>query len=272
MYNQNESKVGCNSPTGGVLVLISRTKVSPQLPSNFKAGLTRLDSVADGKVRMRGVIIFMSEITKDSPKTSNEMRKIMIRKIAAAAILTALAVVLMYLEFPLPFMPAFLQFDFSEVPVLIGSFCLGPVYGIIIELLKNLIHLPGSHTAGIGEMSNFITGSIYVFTAGYLYTKKRTRSGAIAAMLTATVVLALFAIPFNYFVTLPLYGKVLHFSTEAIVGMCNAANSLITNKWGVIMWAFVPFNFFKGFVVAFITFWIYKPISKLIHDTYRKTH
>lgn len=198
-------------------------------------------------------------------------RKKMIRRITAAAIMTALAVVLMYLEIPLPFMPPFLKFDFSEVPVLIGSFALGPVYGIIIELLKNLIHLPATGTQGIGEFSNFITGSIYVFTAGMLYKKNRSRKGAIIGMLTATLALALVAIPFNYFVTLPLYGSVLNFSTEAIVGMSAAVNPLIKTKMSLILWGFVPFNLFKGIVVAFITFWVYKPISKLINDTYKKT-
>ena len=208
-------------------------------------------------------------ISAPKGKTS---RKILIRRIACAAIMTALAVVLMYLEIPLPLMPPFLKFDFSEVPVLVASFALGPVYGIIVELLKNLIHLPATGTAGIGEMSNFITGSIYVFTAGYLYTKHRTRKGAVISMLIATAVLGLIACPFNYFITLPLYGSVLNFSTEAIVGMSNAVNPLIDSKIDLILWGFLPFNLFKGLIVAFITFWVYKPISKLINKTYKETH
>lgn len=193
------------------------------------------------------------------------------RKITAAAIFTALAVVLMYLEIPLPLMPPFLKFDFSEVPVLVGSFALGPVYGIVIELLKNLIHLPVTGTMGIGEVSNFITGSIYVFTAGMVYQRLRSRKGAVIGMLVATLLLALVAAPFNYFVTLPLYGSVLNFSTEAIVGMSAKMNPAITSKETLIVLAFVPFNLFKGLVVALITFFIYKPISKLINKTYEET-
>ena len=93
-------------------------------------------------------LFFMSEITKDSVTRS----RVNARKIAVTAIFTAMAVVLMYLEFSLPFVPPFLKFDFSELPVLIGSFALGPVYGIVIELLKNLIHLPVTATAGIGSI------------------------------------------------------------------------------------------------------------------------
>lgn len=192
-------------------------------------------------------------------------------KIAITGIFTAMAVVLMYLEFNLPFMPGFLKFDFSELPVLIGSFALGPVYGIVIELLKNLIHLPATATSGIGELSNFITGSIYVFTAGLFYEKHRTRKGAILAMLLATLALAIFAVPFNFFFTLPLYGSVAGYPMEAILSMSTAVNPLITDKLSLVLWAFLPFNLFKGLVIGFLTFWVYKPISKMINSTYAKT-
>lgn len=208
----------------------------------------------------------MSDLTKDSKNN-----RVTARKIACTAIFSAMAVVLMYLEVALPFMPPFLKFDFSELPVLVGSFSLGPIYGIIIELLKNLIHLPATATAGIGEVSNFITGSLFVYTAGAIYEKRRTRKGAIVAMLVATSVLGLIAVPFNYFVTIPLYGSVLGFPLEAIIGMCQAVNPLITSKLSLILLGFLPFNLFKGLVVSFITFWIYKPISRLINSTYKKT-
>jgi len=211
----------------------------------------------------------MSEI---STKSAVSTRRAVITKITCTAVMTALAVVLMYLEIPLPFMPPFLKFDFSEVPVLVGSFALGPVYGVIIELLKNLIHLPATGTMGIGEASNFLTGSIYVFTAGSIYKKLRTRKGAVISMAVATLALAVIACPLNFFVTLPLYGSVLNFSTEAIIGMSNAVNPLITSKMNLILWGFLPFNLFKGIVVSFITFWVYKPISNLISKIYNKTH
>ena len=209
----------------------------------------------------------MSEISTTTVST----RRVMITKITCTAIMTALAVVLMYLEIPLPFMPPFLKFDFSEVPVLIGSFALGPIYGVVIELLKNLIHLPATGTMGIGEASNFLTGSIYVFTAGSVYKKIKTRKGAVISILVATLALAVIACPLNFFVTLPLYGKVLNFPTEAIVAMSNAVNPLITTKNSLILWGFLPFNLFKGTVVSFITFWVYKPISNLINRIANQT-
>lgn len=191
----------------------------------------------------------------------------MIRRITVTAILTAMAFVLMYLEVPLPFMPPFLKFDFSEVPVLVGAFALGPVWGIVIELLKNLIHLPFTSTMGIGELSNFITGSLFVGFSGLVYLKLHTRKGAALAMAVGTLALAVIAVPVNAFITLPLYGSVMGFSTDAIIGMSAAVNPLIKSKWTLLCFAFVPFNLFKGIVVSAITFFIYKPVSKLIHQT-----
>ena len=211
----------------------------------------------------------MSEI---STKTNASSRKAMITKLTSTAILSAMAVLLMYLEFNLPFMPGFLKFDFSELPVLVGAYALGPGYGVLIELLKNLIHLPATGTAGIGEASNFLTGSIFVFTAGSVYMKNRTRKGAIISMAVATLALALIACPLNYFVTLPLYGSVLGFPMEAIIGMTAPVNPMVTSKTSLIFWVFLPFNLFKGLVISFLTFWVYKPISNIIHRVYSKTH
>ena len=203
---------------------------------------------------------------------SRAARKIMIRRIAACGILTAMAVLLMYLEVPLPFMPVFLKFDFAELPVLIGTFALGPVWGIVIELLKNLIHLPVTQTMGIGELSNFITGVIYVGTAGLIYRKFRTKKGAAASMAIATLVLAAVSVPVNAFITLPLYGSMMNFPIEAIVGMSAEVNPLVKDKISLLLAVFVPFNLFKGIVVGLITFLVYKPISKLINKTYDETH
>ena len=183
-----------------------------------------------------------------------------------------MAVLLMYLEIPLPFMPVFLKFDFSELPVLIGTFALGPVWGIVIELLKNLIHLPVTQTQGIGELSNFITGVIYVGTAGLIYIRHRTKKGAAVSMAIATLALAAIAVPVNAFITLPLYGSVMGFPIEAIIGMSASANPLVKDKLSLLLAVFVPFNLFKGIVVGTITFFVYKPISKLIHKTYDETH
>ena len=214
----------------------------------------------------------MTETQLTVKADSKAARKIMIRRIAATAILTAMAVLLMYLEIPLPFMPVFLKFDFAELPALIGAFALGPVWAVVIELLKNLIHLPVTQTMGIGELSNFVTGVIYVVTAGLVYKKIRTRKGAAISMVVSTIALAVIAVPVNAFITLPLYASAMGFSTEAIIGMCTEVNPLVKDKLSLLLAVFVPFNLFKGIVVGLITFFVYKPISKLINKTYDETH
>ena len=214
----------------------------------------------------------MTETQVTVKADSRVERKIMIRRIAACAILTAMAVLLMYLEIPLPFMPVFLKFDFSELPVLIGAFALGPVWGVVIELLKNLIHLPVTQTMGIGELSNFIAGTIYVGTAGIIYRKFLTKKGAAISMVIATLALAIVSIPVNAFITRPLYGSMMGFPLEAIIGMSASANPLVKDKISLLLAVFVPFNLFKGIVVSVITFFVYKPISRLINKTYEKTH
>ena len=227
---------------------------------------------ADGKVRKKGSVFSMTETQVTIKADSKAARKIMIRRIAATAILTAMAVLLMYLEIPLPFMPVFLKFDFAELPALIGAFALGPVWAVVIELLKNLIHLPVTQTMGIGELSNFVTGVIYVVTAGLIYKMIRTRKGAAISMVASTIALAVIAIPVNAFITLPLYASAMGFSTEAIIGMCTEVNPLVKDKLSLLLAVFVPFNLFKGIVVGLITFFVYKPISKLINKTYDETH
>ena len=207
----------------------------------------------------------------DSNTIAGGSRRPLIVRITTTAIFTALAVALMFLEVPLPLMPPFLKFDFSEIPVLVGTFALGPVYGIIIELLKNLIHLPWTGTMAIGEMSNFITGSIFVGTAGFIYTRKRTRKGAVISMIIATLALAVIAVPVNAFINLPLYASVLGMSMESILGWTQTVNPAIDSELKLLLLGFVPFNLFKGIVVSAITFCVYKPISKLINSTYEKT-
>ena len=214
----------------------------------------------------------MSSVNAKSVSKKKAIRTAVITRLVVGAILTAMSVVLMYLEVSLTvlFIPPFLKFDFSEVPVLVGSFALGPFYAVIIELLKNLIHLPVSSTAGIGELSNFLVDSVFVFTAGFIYKRSKTRKTALIAMLIGTLALTVSAVPINWFINLPLYEKVLHFSTEAVVGMSNEVNPLVKDKLTLILWVFIPFNIFKGIVVSFITFWIYKPISNLITRTSEK--
>ena len=227
---------------------------------------------ADGKVRKKGSVFSMSETKVTVKADSHAARKMMLIRLAVCAILTSMAVTLMYFEFPLPFMPPFLKFDFSELPVLFGTFALGPLWGIVIELLKNLIHLPATATMGIGEFSNFLTGSIFVGTAGLVYRKMRTRPGVALSVVVGTLALAVIAVPVNAYITLPLYASAMGFSTEAIIDMCTSVNPLVKDKLSLLLAVFVPFNLIKGFGVGLWAFLIYLPLKRFVNMLYDKTH
>lgn len=208
----------------------------------------------------------VNEESNKSPISCREQNMSRTRRVAVGALMTAMATVLMYIEIPLPFMPSFLKYDLSEVPILIAAFAFGPLTAIVIELLKNLIMLAISNSSmGIGQLANFAAGVAFAGSAGLVYRYMKSRKGALISMLIGTLVLSVTTPLLNYYVFLELYARFMGFSTEAIVGMTQAVNSLVIDKRSLIFFAFVPFNLFKGLTVSLITFIVYKPISKKIH-------
>lgn len=189
-----------------------------------------------------------------------------VRMMAQMGMLSAIAVVLMLFEIPLPFAPSFYEIDFSEVPVLIGCFTMGPLAGAIIELLKILLNfaINGTATAGVGEVANFLIGCAFVIPAVVIYKKKRTRTGAIIGMVTGTLFMTFIGCFLNAFVLLPTYAKAFGMPIDALVGMGTAVNSHITSLTTFVIFAVAPFNLLKGFLVSLIVFLIYKKISPIL--------
>lgn len=189
-----------------------------------------------------------------------------VRMMAQMGMLSAIAVVLMLFEIPLPFAPSFYEIDFSEVPVLIGCFTMGPLAGAIIELLKILLNfaINGTATAGVGEVANFLIGCAFVIPAAVIYKKKRTRTGAIIGMVTGTLFMTFIGCFLNAFVLLPTYAKAFGMPIDALVGMGTAVNSRITSLTTFVIFAVAPFNLLKGFLVSLIVFLIYKKISPIL--------
>lgn len=199
-------------------------------------------------------------------KQQNKKRKSMIYKVALTGIMTALAEVLMLLEIPLPLMPGFLKYDFSDIPALFAGFACGPVAGIIVEFLKNLIHMPFTGTQYIGEVANFISGSIFVFTGAMIYWKMRSKKGVVLSLIFGTIALTIATCFVNYFFSLPLYEKVMGFPMPAIIDMCDKANTVVSikTKLDVILMTFVPFNIFKGVTVSLVAFLCYLPLHSFL--------
>ena len=203
--------------------------------------------------------------TTDVMTNQNVKNKNKIRMMAQIGMLSAIAVVLMLFEIPLPFAPSFYEIDFSEVPVLIGSFAMGPLAGAAIELVKILLNfaINVTTTAGVGELANFLIGCEMVVPAALIYKKKHTRTGAIVGMVTGTLFMAFVGCFLNAFVLLPTYAKAFGMPIDALVGMGTAVNSHITSLTTFVIFAVAPFNLLKGFLVSLIVFLIYKKISPI---------
>lgn len=198
--------------------------------------------------------------------TTNNQKKLNTRVIAQIGMLGAIAVVLMLFEIPLPFAPSFYEIDFSEVPVLIGCFSMGPMAGTLIELIKIILNLciNGSVTAGVGEAANFVIGCALVLPAAFVYKKRKTKKGAIVGLVTGTLFMTIFGCFINAYVMLPTYAKAFGMPIEALVEMGTAVNANITDLLTFVMFAVAPFNLLKGVLVSIIVLLIYKKISPIL--------
>lgn len=197
---------------------------------------------------------------KEPSGAANRFR---VRRMVQMGMLAAISVVLMLFEIPLPFAPAFYEIDFSEVPVMIGCFAMGPLAGAVIEMLKVLLNLAinGTVTAGVGEFANFMVGCALVIPAAVIYQRKRTKVGAVVGMSAGTVFMAVTGCFLNAFVLLPAYAKAFGMPIDALVEMGSAVNSHITSLASFVIFAVAPFNLLKGFLVSLIVLLIYKKIS-----------
>ena len=198
-------------------------------------------------------------------------RSTIVKTIAFTGIMAALASVLMFLEFPLFFIaPDFLKFDFSGLPALIVSFVLGPVHGVVVVAIKNLVHLTVSQTLGVGELADFIIGGIFVFSAGFVYRLSRTKKGALVGMVYGTLVMSAAAAFLNYFLLIPFFANLFiaapidaSAKLAIIVDAFGNVFPAIDNLFKAVLFSVVPFNLIKGIVISIITFIVYKKISNV---------
>ena len=178
--------------------------------------------------------------------------------------MSAIAALLMLpiLEIPVPFMPPYIKFDFSDFPALVVSFAYGPAWGVMVELLKNLAHCPLSHTNMVGELANFLVGAAIVCPAGLIYKFFKTRRGAVIASLSGAFFAAAVSFPVNMFITYPFYSKFM--PIDQIVQMYQEINPNVNGLVGCLIIFNIPFTFLKGAADSIITFAVYKYLSPLI--------
>ena len=184
------------------------------------------------------------------------------RMITMTAMLSALAFVLQFLEFGIPVMPSFIKLDFSDLPALIGAFALGPVSGVMIELIKNVLHLFVTSSGGVGEISNFVLGALFVLPAGLIYKHHKTRKNALIGSLVGAVLSSCLSVVTNYFFVYPVYTAFM--PMETIIAMYQAIRPSTETLLEALIVFNVPFTFLKEMLVVLITFIIYKHISPIL--------
>lgn len=202
---------------------------------------------------------------KNGIKFSSDKTKI--NKLVIMAMFSAVAAVLMYVEFPITFIaPAFYEMDLSEVPIMIGSFMLGPCAGVIMEAVKVLLKLvlKGTSTAFVGDFANFILGCALVVPASVLYHTKKTKKRAVIGLVTGGIVLIVSGVFLNALYLLPKYSQLYGMPVETFINMGAAINPAISNIFTFVILAVAPFNLIKATVVGVITMLLYKYLSRLI--------
>ena len=190
-----------------------------------------------------------------------------VRSMAQVGMLAAVATVLMLFEFPLPFVPSFYKLDISEIQVLLGTFAMGPVAGVMTEGIKILLNfvINGTETGGVGEIANFLIGCSLCVPAGLIYQKMHTKKGAMIGLAAGTVFMALIGCVLNAYILLPTYAAAFGMPLDTIVQMGHALNPAIDGVATFVILAVAPFNLIKGILVSAILLLIYKKVSPVLH-------
>lgn len=205
----------------------------------------------------------MTKTTTNKPASGKTMD---VRKITGIGMLSAIAFILMFLDFSVPFMPSFIKMDLSELPALIGSFAYGPIAGVMICLIKNLLHLMKSGTNGVGELSNFLLGASFVLVAGLVYKWKKNRKSALIGSVAGALIMGIFSVFSNYFLVYPIYYNFM--DKELILAAYQLIFPGVNNILECLIVFNMPFTFLKGILSVVITFLIYKRLSPILKGTH----
>ncbi|MBU3806716.1 MAG: ECF transporter S component [Candidatus Fournierella pullistercoris] len=190
-----------------------------------------------------------------------------VRNLVVTAMLSAVAAVLMMLSFSLPMLiPGFVKMDVSELPALLAAFSMGPAWGVLVCLLKNLLNLivGGTTTAGVGELCNFLLGAAFVASAGLVYQRNKTLRGAVVASLLGAAVMAVVSLPVNYFVIYPVYSN-LYGGMDLIIEAYQALRPDVNGLLECLLIFNTPFTLVKGLLTSVLAFVVYKPLSPMLH-------
>ncbi|MCM1185214.1 MAG: ECF transporter S component [Lachnoclostridium sp.] len=190
------------------------------------------------------------------------------RKMAMIGMFSAIAMILHLFDFPLFFAPGFYKLDFSEIPILVGTFAFGPAAGVMMEFIKILLKLciKGTNTAFVGDLANFAIGCSFILPASTVYAFKKSKKSAIMACVVGTLVITVFGTAFNAIYLLPAYDKMGMMPIETAIQQGAKVNPLVSEGsiWSFVAACVAPLNLLKGIVVSAVTMFIYKPLSPII--------
>jgi riboflavin transporter FmnP len=188
------------------------------------------------------------------------------RVLALTGLMAAISALLMQFQLSIPILPNFLKLDISDFPALIAGYAYGPMSGIWVCLVKNVIHITMTTTGGVGELSNFILGVCFVVPAALIYRiGKKTRKSAFIGAIAGTIFMSVIGIFSNYYIVYPLYYYVMGLSTEQLMHMYQSKLPSVQDLWQALAIFNFPLTVVKGTICTSITFLLYKYISPALH-------
>ena len=222
------------------------------------------------------VLLFVvAVLLEKAARKKNDVREAIFstRKIAMIGMFSAVAMLLHLFDFALPFAPSFYKLDFSELPILVGTFAFGPAAGVMMEFIKILLKLfiKGTSTAFVGDLANFVIGCSFILPASVIYAFRKNKKNAIIACITGTLVMTIFGTAFNAVYLLPAFSKLYGLPLENLLAMGTAVNPLAQegNIVSFVAACVAPLNLIKGTSVSIVTLLIYKPLSPIIKTGHR---
>ena len=178
-------------------------------------------------------------------------------------LLSAMAVILFYIEIPVV---AFYKLDLSTLPAILAGFAMGPLQGVAVIIVKDLVHMLGTSTACVGEIADMLMSCAFVVPASLYYRRHKDRKSAMMAMLIGSVLMVITGVLVNYYILIPAYQVLMNLPLEVIIGMGQAVFGFIDNTVKLVIFITAPFNIFKSIVLSFVTYLLYKRVSPLLHQ------
>jgi len=195
-----------------------------------------------------------------------EMRRVTpARRVSIIGICAAIATVLHMLDFPLLFLaPEFYKLDFSELPVLLCGFYLGPSATVACEGIKILLKLllKGTSTAFVGDFANFFVGCSLVLPATIYYHLHKNKHSALIGLVLGTICITIFGSAFNAIYLLPKFADLYGIPLDAIIGLGNQVNANVNSVVSFVFFCVAPLNLLKGGVVSVLTMLLYKRVAR----------